>query len=640
MNRSREIGRRIGRYTLLEEIGRGGMATVYRARDELLERDVALKLLHPHLASHTESRKRFSREAKAVAKLRHPSVLEIYDYSGEDGGDDSFIVMELVEGPNLRTFLDERAGSVTSAEAAALIMRRVASALAHAHANGIIHRDVKPENILIGPKGRIKLSDFGIAHLTGLSEMTTTGQILGSPAYMSPEHIEHPELDARADIFSCGTVLYELVTGRTPFTGTSPHLVIKNIVEGNYIDPLRINPAVGHDVAGTLTKCLEKDPNNRYDSAQALVADLESALERSGLSSFDDELSSYFQDPDGWTHGHAALIVERTLEAGLEARGKKRTVEAINHFNRVLALEPGNEKALASVSGLTLQKKFRRVFDKAAVIVPLLVAALAVGWGLLRNDPDAAAQAVVVPRSPDALPIFSTTHESAVAKTDPGGAISRHESATNSPPKGMSDASDASFTETEEGTEAEIAPPRRLQRPQRPSSAHRDTARRAAKRDVIFTPHPMSVTIVIDGKEKFAFGPSERRRQLAVGRHTITFVPNDPRRFEKKTRHVDIPPGDKPFHIRERLDWKPAELLVSSNVDTLVTVPGHTTGRTNQPFEIAIKSGPKNNVSIVISADGYVTQTRRASVEAGERTSVRADLAPKDRSGALLDEGG
>src|SRR5262245_53505212 len=202
---------RVEKYEIIGEIGHGGMATVYRARDTRLDRLVALKVMHPHLQGAKEARQRFAREAVTVARLHHPSILEIYDYSGEDS-EVRFIATELLTGPTLKVFAEQNPD--LPAEIAACIALQVARALGAAHAEGVVHRDVKPENIMLHESKGVKLTDFGIAQLVDVQGMTTTGQVLGSPAHMAPEQIEGRECDARSDLFSLGTVLYMLATGQ------------------------------------------------------------------------------------------------------------------------------------------------------------------------------------------------------------------------------------------------------------------------------------------------------------------------------------------------------------------------------------------------------------------------------------------
>ena len=221
--------RRIGKYELDEVLGSGGMATVYSGRDPDLQRDVAVKVLHPHLCSREESRIRFRREARAVARLKHPAVLEVYE-AGEDNGR-PFIVSELIRGGSLDSWATGRRPIPT--EVVAVIGLRTAEGLHAAHQAGIIHRDLKPGNILMGAGGKVKVADFGIAQIVDIEHLTSTGQILGSPAFMSPEHLEGARLDARADVFSFGTLLYWLATGDLPLSGPHPPAGLRKVLAGD-----------------------------------------------------------------------------------------------------------------------------------------------------------------------------------------------------------------------------------------------------------------------------------------------------------------------------------------------------------------------------------------------------------------------
>src|SRR5215831_2377424 len=249
------------RYRLLEEVGQGGMAVVYRAQDESLKREVAIKVLHQHLATEAESKARLEREAHAVAKLRHENILEIFDYSGNDSAS-SYIVTEFIDGVTLKQFLASR--PIQYPEVAALIAAEIGGALAHAHALGIIHRDVKPENVMIRKDGLLKLMDFGIAQVVDLQRMTVTGQLLGSPAYMAPELIEGKPLDFRTDVFAVGIMLYQLATGSLPFAGKNPHEVLRRIVEGKFPEPRTLNRRVSDGLARMMAHALARRPDDRY----------------------------------------------------------------------------------------------------------------------------------------------------------------------------------------------------------------------------------------------------------------------------------------------------------------------------------------------------------------------------------------
>src|SRR5579863_9300310 len=275
------VGRQIDRYRIVEQIGSGGMAVVYKGIDTALDREVAVKLLHPHLATKEDSRRRFSREAKAVAKLRHPNILEIFDFSG-DQAPKAFIVTEFIQGVTLKTFAEQVGfGSPTIA---ALVGHSLAAALEHAHALGIVHRDIKPENVMVRDDGMLKLMDFGIARVLDQGErMTMTGTLVGSPAHMAPEIIEGKEADARADIFSLGTLLYWMCTGSLPFAAANTTAVLKKILDGTFEDPRILCPEVSDTLNGILCDSMQREPSQRIPSAQALRVRLEESLREDGI---------------------------------------------------------------------------------------------------------------------------------------------------------------------------------------------------------------------------------------------------------------------------------------------------------------------------------------------------------------------
>ncbi|MBL8783518.1 MAG: serine/threonine protein kinase, partial [Deltaproteobacteria bacterium] len=279
------------------------MSVVHLARDEVLDRAVAMKVLHRHLARDPEARQRFVREARAVARLTHRNIPEIYDFSGEhdDGGiEPSYIVSEFVDGAPLSRLVRE--GPVLLPELGALIVLGVARALGHAHSQNVVHRDVKPENVLIGKDGVVKLTDFGIAQIRGLESMTMTGTLIGSPAHMAPEQIEAArDIDARADVWGLGTVLYVVATGGTlPFEAENPHRLLKKIVDGHYTDPRRISPHVDAALAGIIRRALTVDREQRYPTAEVLAKDLEGWLEGRGFGSAEDEVRAFMADPEAY----------------------------------------------------------------------------------------------------------------------------------------------------------------------------------------------------------------------------------------------------------------------------------------------------------------------------------------------------
>jgi eukaryotic-like serine/threonine-protein kinase len=269
------IGKRVsGRYKLLEVIGDGGMAIVYRAKDLILDRDVAVKVLRSEFNKDEDFIRRFKREAESATSLNHPNIVSIYDV-GEDE-EIYFIVMEYVQGKTLKQYIKEH-GKI-SVEESLHIMKQIVSGMAVAHDHGIIHRDIKPHNILITENGTAKLTDFGIALAITSATITHTNSILGSVHYFSPEQARGGIANAKSDIYSFGAVLYEMVTGRVPFVGESPVSVALKHLQENVIEPRRLNPEIPQSVENIILKSLAKNPLKRYDSAQELLTDMNSAL--------------------------------------------------------------------------------------------------------------------------------------------------------------------------------------------------------------------------------------------------------------------------------------------------------------------------------------------------------------------------
>ncbi len=261
------------RYELNHLIARGGMAEVYRARDRLLDRPVALKVLFPELSVDRSFVERFKREAQAAANLSHPNIVPVFDW-GEDSGT-YFIVMEYIDGRPLSSILKTNLPNTMTPERTADIGAHVAAALGYAHKHQVIHRDVKPGNILITDDGQVKVTDFGIARAINTEEsLTQTGAVMGTATYFSPEQAEGVGVDARSDIYSLGVVLFEMVTGRPPFLGDTPVAVASKHVRDHPPAPREINPTIPPTFEAIILKCLAKDPNYRYATAEDLRADL------------------------------------------------------------------------------------------------------------------------------------------------------------------------------------------------------------------------------------------------------------------------------------------------------------------------------------------------------------------------------
>jgi beta-lactam-binding protein with PASTA domain/tRNA A-37 threonylcarbamoyl transferase component Bud32 len=302
------------RYELNHLIARGGMAEVYRAHDRLLDRPVALKVLFPELSVDRSFVERFRREAQAAANLSHPNIVPVFDW-GEDTGT-YFIVMEFIDGRPLSSIL--KSAGPLSAERTADIGSHVAAALGYAHKHGVIHRDVKPGNVLITDDGQVKVTDFGIARAVNTEEsLTQTGAVMGTATYFSPEQAEGLGVDSRSDIYSLGVVLFEMVTGRPPFLGESPVAVASKHVRDNPPAPRELNPQIPPTFEAIILKSMAKDPAHRYATAEELRADLLRFNEGRSVLAMEDTTSVI---------GVAGATTTMTAVGGMDAT---RTVSSV-----------------------------------------------------------------------------------------------------------------------------------------------------------------------------------------------------------------------------------------------------------------------------------------------------------------------
>ncbi|HEY2420473.1 MAG TPA: Stk1 family PASTA domain-containing Ser/Thr kinase [Neobacillus sp.] len=269
------IGKRIsGRYKVLEMIGGGGMANVYLAHDMILDRDVAVKMLRLDFANDEEFIRRFHREAQSATSLAHPNIVNIYDVGEEN--DLYYIVMEYVEGQTLKQYIQQN--SPLRVENTIEIMSQLTSAISHAHQNNIIHRDIKPHNILIDLNGNVKITDFGIAMALSATSITQTNSVLGSVHYLSPEQARGGMANRKSDIYSLGIVMFELLTGRLPFSGESAVSIALKHLQSDTPSVRRWNPAIPQSVENIVLKATAKDPFHRYNSADEMEEDLRTAL--------------------------------------------------------------------------------------------------------------------------------------------------------------------------------------------------------------------------------------------------------------------------------------------------------------------------------------------------------------------------
>ena len=278
----------------MEQIGMGGMARVFRALDHRLNRQVAVKILREDLAEDAELRRRFHEESQAVAMLSHPNIVAVYDVSRSS--DVEYIVMELIDGITLKQYMQKKGNKLNWREALHFITQ-IVKALGHAHSRGIIHRDIKPHNIMVLRDGSVKVADFGIARVASGGHSTLTQEALGSVHYISPEQARGSHIDARSDLYSAGVVLYEMITGRLPFEGDTPVSVAIQHINSIPLSPREIDPAIPEALEAITMKAMAPDPDNRYLSADDMLADLEEFRKNPNIN-FDYNVSGFQDDED------------------------------------------------------------------------------------------------------------------------------------------------------------------------------------------------------------------------------------------------------------------------------------------------------------------------------------------------------
>jgi serine/threonine protein kinase len=431
---------KIGRYEIVEEKGRGAMGAVYLARDPAMDRIVALKTIHSLALSGPqgkEYRERFYGEARAAGRLAHPGIVPVFDVGEQDGV--PFLVMEYIEGQTLADAA--KAGQRLTLERVCEIGQQIAEALGYAHKNGVVHRDIKPANILLTSKGkygieRPKITDFGVAKLA-TSHLTTTGQLLGTPAFMPPEQFTGAVIDGRSDLFSFGVILYWLATGDQAFPGDTVTAVSYKVVHTEPVPPRKLNPAIPADLEKVILRCLAKDPAARYQTGEDLAHDL--AAIRAGHAPQVRPARPITAAPL-FSGGMAGGTMDVTLDSD-PSRG---TLPAIR------------QTAASAVAPQTVARSSLSRGARTMVMVSAAVVALLGAWYVSRRktQPQPAQAAV------------ATTAPSANASSAPNGGSA---SATN---PGTSADNGASPTQAETPADvAKSAPPRKSPKPAKPETA-------------------------------------------------------------------------------------------------------------------------------------------------------------------------
>jgi eukaryotic-like serine/threonine-protein kinase len=605
----------IPKYELQEEIGHGGMATVYRARDQRLDREVAIKVIHKHLRENPEVRSRFVSEARAVAKLRHPGIVEVYDVSNEDD-EERYLIVELIRGQSLRQVLQQR--KVLPPEVAATIVAMLCECVEHAHQHGVIHRDIKPENVLIelprprssqvgmtprpsasdddasAPKRRpsdrpssgsssttrviVKLTDFGIAKVLDVQGVTSTGQILGSPAHMAPEQIEGGTIAAYTDVFALGVLLYECMVGHLPFEGKNPAQVLRRVLEGSYEPADAERPEVGGRWARVLARALHVDPEKRVQTAAELGTLIAQELAALAIDDAQGDLVEFFASPERYEERTASILVQRLLERGERERREGRVLAAAADFNRALAYRPEDQAILRRVSALSAERLWRKRVIRVGGIVAVSAGLFGVAYGATRifksDDPRPETS------QPTALvqPPTSTDADTAV----PPDTVGPVDTATAQPPT-----SSAAHTSEPPPTGQPTASTAKTVTPVDSATPS------AGKRLVRFKLTPSDGMLTVDG---ITIGGDEAQGWYDPGPHKFVVSPsgalaNDPCCSEAGGGFdVTAPPADKPedpMLVPVRMKLAPATITLTATNDNSALCKGAVLPL-GQPASVAV----------------------------------------------------
>jgi tRNA A-37 threonylcarbamoyl transferase component Bud32 len=579
----------LAKYEIVEEIGHGGMATVYRAHDRRLERDVAVKVIHPHLRDSREVVSRFNAEARAVAKLRHRNIVEVYDVSAPEDTD-LYLVVELVRGTTLRKLLEKR--RPLPPEIAAALAIELLGALAHANTAGVVHRDIKPENVLIehvpppeedpdhgrpsvGSRVMVKLTDFGIAKLLDAHGVTSTGQVLGSPAHMAPEQIEGGEVDGRADVFGLGVLLYECMVGHLPFEGQNPAQVLRRVLDGTYPEAFGERPVVGKAWSAVLDRALAHAQEDRFADAGAMKAAIVVELDRLGFAGAEGELEAWLDDPEAYEEAHAKRMIDRLCGLAGDSRKKGNVLAAAADYNRALAHAPDDPHLLRIVAGMNRAEARARLLKRGSVAVAI-AAGVALSAFALRH----------------ALPRH--THPSTPVGADPGG--------TQGP--GVSAAPESTSVPGPPGA-SETA--RRVPAAPRIAPSVPHTSERVFTLDL---KPPMGVALSIDGQSTREVTTGDRVT-LDSKAHALTF--SCPRRGGDDPCvpvQLAVSAGDKDDTLVVSVPVKKATLIIEGEV-------GNTYQMVQHP-EVSVQAG-KNMVNLKSAYELVTVQ----EMETGASKSVR-----------------
>lgn len=329
----------IGKYTIIKELSRGGMSTIYLAMHPDLNRRIAIKVMHPDLSQDPEFVQRFEQEARIIAKLEHPNILQVYDF-GKQGDTNYFMAMEYVEGDDLEQLV--RQSGPFPWEITVMLFHSIAQALQEAHQHGIIHRDLKLKNILLKHNGSVKLADFGISKDSELKNITRTRDLIGTPYYMAPELIRGLSSSIQSDIYGLGVCLYQTLTGKPPFDGPSIAAVFERITTGDYPTPSSHGMFVVKELEAIIRKCMAANPEERYSDVSLLAEELARLLYKYHLQNDKREIERYLKEPRTYLFELRGKMILRKKEEAEKFIAEKKGFEAIQAYKDLLSLDPEN----------------------------------------------------------------------------------------------------------------------------------------------------------------------------------------------------------------------------------------------------------------------------------------------------------
>ena len=566
---------KIGRYEVVSELGRGAMGVVYKALDPTIGRTVALKTMRidVHGLETEDILRRFKNEARAAGVLNHPNIVTIYDAAEQDGT--FYMAMEYMEGTTLHSILAEK--RVLAPEEIIQISRQVCKGLDYAHSHGIIHRDIKPANIMITANGTVKIMDFGIAKAGG--GMTNTGQVLGTPNYMSPEQVKGKPLDGRSDLFSFGVMLYEMVTGEKPFVGQNVTTIIYKIVHENPIPPRDLDVTIHPGLSAVVTKALAKPPDERYQSGAELTHDLEN------YKSVDLNLNP--------TTVMSAAQTENT-----------QVLAGNSGFQAVGVVPAKSKTAVMDRPPTTSVYSPKRGFLEVAIITVLLIAATIGGVGYYRYRAWMKVQQQVERELQEARKVEAQNHQDRAAVSTVKATEAASQPVTPPP------------------AEVEPSPVKKEEeKPRVKKAASSPNKIYSNQGELRFVSQPDGAKVEVDGWTEPTWITPFKASNLAAGQHTVSFSKAG---YMEVSRTIDVASG-KSLQVDAQLKLAVAMVTVTSTPPGAnILVDGKDTGKIT-PADLQLEKGEH---TVLIRKRGYKDETFKEIMAEGQLLSFSPVLPP------------